>query len=82
MYRIDLRDTDIDAARFFALAYRLFAYRGAMREEAAAEARNNETPQQTPRPVSAPHAQAQPVDGETWVSPDEMKTLFPDLFGM
>lgn len=61
---------------FFARAYRLFAYRGSMREEAQIEARNNEQPQPA---VSPPPSHAPPQSGgETWVSPEQMLALYND----
>ncbi len=62
---------------FFARAYRLFAYRGSMREEAQIEARNNEQPQPaaSPPPSYTPPPQS---GGETWVSPDQMLALYND----
>lgn len=82
VYRIDLRDpaTDISAERFLALAFRLFAYRGSMREELLIEQDNNKTTG-PPVPASPPSRGAPDRDdGATWVRPDEMQNLFPDLF--
>ena len=80
-YRIDLRDpaTRISAEAFFARVFRLFHYRGALRDRLQAEQQDAE--QQGPPPAAPAPAQPQ-VDrsGTRWVSPDEMKNLFPDLF--
>lgn len=63
---------------FFARAYRLFAYRGSMREEAQIEARNNEQPQ--PAAISSAPSRTPPPQsgGETWVSPEQMLALYND----
>jgi hypothetical protein len=84
-YRIDLRDPDtrISAESFFARAFRLFAYRGAMRQELQAEVENNTDPQPAytaPAAVAPAPAAKADSDGTRWVSPGEMKSLFPDLF--
>jgi hypothetical protein len=85
-YRVDLRDPDLDldAETFFSRVFRLFNYRGAMRDALQAELQEEEKrggPPPTDRHTPAPAA-PQPTDsgGTKWVSPDEMKTLFPDLF--
>ena len=85
-YRIDLRnpDTRINAETFFSRAFRLFAYRGVMRQELQIEVDNNTDP--APAPTSPPPPAAVSsgprvdADGTRWVSPDQMKTLFPDMF--
>jgi hypothetical protein len=69
---------------FFARVFRLFAYRGAMREELLIETRNNEENGPPPQPDTAPTPtpsapQQRAAGGEKWVSPAEMKALFPDL---
>lgn len=86
VWGIDLRDPDcgITAERFFALAFRTFAYRGVMREELLAEQRNNEDrgpPPTTSGPTPSRQAPAGEGDGAKWVSPEEMKAMFPDLCG-
>lgn len=89
-YRIDLRDpdTEITAESFFSRVFRLFNYRGAMRDALQAEqaeeekrgGRSASTPDYTPaRTAPTPTAPAD-TGGTKWVSPDEMKFLFPDLF--
>lgn len=82
VYRIDLHDCDITAPRFLSLAFRCFAYRGVMREELLAEQHSNEG--HGPSPTSGPPSRQAPAnddDGAEWVSPDEMKAMFPDLCG-
>lgn len=70
---------------FFARAFRLFAYRGAMREELLIETRNNEEtgPQQySPPSVTASAAEPQQSDSATrWVSPEQMLAIYhnPEL---
>jgi hypothetical protein len=83
-YRIDLRDPDtcISAESFFARVFRLFHYRGAMRDRLQAEQEENEdggSPSvgAAPSPVAPSQVDA---DGTRWVSPDQMRNLFPDLF--
>jgi hypothetical protein len=84
-YRIDLRNphTRIDAEAFFARVFRLFHYRGAMRDRLQAEqqdAEDNGPPPAvgaSPSPVAPSQVDA---DGTRWVSPHEMQALFPDLF--
>lgn len=80
VYRIDLHDCDITAPRFLSLAFRCFAYRGVMREQLLAEQRANEG--HGPPPSAAPAPAARQDDaGAKWVSPDQMKAMFPDLCG-
>lgn len=80
-YRIDLRDPDtvITAEAFFARVFRLFHYRGALRDRLQAEQQENED-----SPPAAPGSPRQEsytdADGTRWVSPDQMRNLFPDLF--
>lgn len=68
---------------FLSRAFRLFAYHGVMRQELQIEVDNN-TDDPPPQPVSAaparPSAPRVDADDTRWVSPNEMKTLFPDLF--
>lgn len=70
---------------FLARAFRLFAYQGCMRQELQIEVDNNTTHTATPAPTTpAPVAlTAQPhtdADGTRWVTPEQMKAQFPDLF--
>ena len=82
-YRVDLRDpaTRISAEAFFARLFRLFHYRGAIRDRLQAE---QEEEHQPTRHSAAQHEPAPPAQvdrsGTRWVSPEEMRTLFPDLF--
>lgn len=78
----------MSAEVFFARAFRLFNYRGAMREALLAEQHDNGAPAaaarpvEPARPVAAGGAQPSGVDadGTEWVSLDDMRTKFPDLF--
>ena len=82
-YRIDLRDpaTVISAEAFFARLFRLFHYRGALRDQLQAEQEAEQVHGPTHSPPSPAAAGPAPDrSGTRWVSPDEMKTLFPDLF--
>jgi len=67
------------APRFLALCTRTMAYRGVMRERLQVEAEASE-PARTPT-YSAPAA-SEPAGnaGDRMVSPDEMRSMFPDLF--
>lgn len=90
IYGIDLRDPDADlsAEMFFARAFRLFSYRGAMREALQAEQEANEPAPAphaaAPRPVTPRPAVGEPsgvdAEGTEWVSLDDMRQRFPDLF--
>jgi hypothetical protein len=88
-YRIDLRDPELDlsAGAFTARAFRLFNFRGAMRDALTAEQMEEEKRGGGSAPAPAPAAQRsapapvpQDPSGTKWVSPDEMRVLFPDLF--
>ncbi len=81
-YRIDLRDPDtaISAEAFFARVFRLFHYRGALRDRLQAEQEADEHPAPAPQPTPAPSPARVDWEGTRWVSPEEMKALFPDLF--
>lgn len=67
---------------FFVRAFRLFAYRGVMRQELEIEQANNaEREVYRPEPSAPPPPPAHSDPGGTrWVSPHEMKALFPDMF--
>lgn len=59
--------------------FRLFHYRGALRDRLQAE--QQEAEDQPTQPPGAPRQESYTdADGTRWVSPDEMKNLFPDLF--
>lgn len=83
-YGIDLRDPDthITAEAFFARAFRLFNYRGAMRDALQAEQQKAEERGEPQRAAAQPTQVGSSTDaqGTRWVSPDQMKTMFPDLF--
>lgn len=92
-YRIDLRDpdTDLSAETFTSRAFRLFNYRGAMRDALTAEQMEEEkrggrapaassAPTPARQPAAPAPAQQADREGTRWVSPDEMRVLFPDLF--
>jgi hypothetical protein len=65
---------------FFARAFRLFAYRGSMREELLIERSNNEENSPAPRAAS-PQPTAQDDGGTRWVSPEQMLAIYnnPEL---
>jgi hypothetical protein len=82
-YRIDLRDpnTRISAESFFARLFRLFHYRGALRDRLQVEQQEAEDHgHPPPAPTQAQTPSRVDTNGTRWVSPDEVRNLFPDLF--
>ena len=91
VYGIDLADPDCDipAELFFTRAWRLFHRESSMRAHLEAEQAEQERGegsgvrpvQPAPSPqVHGAAAEQVDADGTRWVSPDQMKQLFPDLF--